>query len=199
MTRRSLIALFCGPCCPPSPLDGWPFRSFSTSSAEQPLQFSHKTHVSEAVGLACDDCHGFRADGSFAGIPGIAKCAECHAEPLGESAEEKRLVAEYVTPQQEIPVARLRPPAGQRALPPRAAREACRHRPAPTCHGAARGHRTAPAAPDESHQRLQSRRRPGPRPATASAADPLSMQMSDCESCHALRKANATACLDCHK
>ena len=33
----------------------------------------------------------------------LAKCADCHAEPLGKSADEKRLVEEFVEPGREIP------------------------------------------------------------------------------------------------
>jgi hypothetical protein len=72
-------------------------------AAEQPLQFSHQVHTSEATGLGCDDCHGFRSDGELAGIPSAASCAGCHAEPIGDSTEERRLVEEFVAPCREIP------------------------------------------------------------------------------------------------
>lgn len=70
---------------------------------DQPLQFSHRLHTSEKVGLTCESCHSIQADGRFTGIPGIQKCAECHAQPLGTTAEEKKLVDEFITPQREIP------------------------------------------------------------------------------------------------
>jgi hypothetical protein len=69
----------------------------------QPMQFSHKTHAGEKGGMSCTDCHSFATNGRFQGIPTIAKCAECHSAPLGESAMEKVLVEEYVTPNREIP------------------------------------------------------------------------------------------------
>lgn len=70
---------------------------------DQPLQFSHRTHTGEKGGMSCRDCHVTNGDGRFEGIPAIAKCAECHAAPLGESEAEKILVEEYITPNKEIP------------------------------------------------------------------------------------------------
>lgn len=60
---------------------------------EQPIQFSHKTHTGEAVGMACEDCHSLTADGRFTGLPRIDNCAGCHTEPMGKSADEKKLAA----------------------------------------------------------------------------------------------------------
>jgi len=69
---------------------------------EQPLQFSHRTHTGEKGGMACEDCHFTDDSGRFQGIPTIAKCAECHASPLGDSESEKTLVEMYVMPNNEI-------------------------------------------------------------------------------------------------
>ena len=66
----------------------------------QPVAFSHKVH-SEKGAMACADCHSLRSDGSFAGIPGVAKCAECHSAPMGETKAEAAFVADYVTPNRE--------------------------------------------------------------------------------------------------
>ena len=67
----------------------------------QPVAFSHKIH-SEKGGMQCADCHSLRADGSFAGIPNLAKCAECHVAPMGQSAAEAAFVRDYVTPSREV-------------------------------------------------------------------------------------------------
>lgn len=72
-------------------------------SIEQPLQFSHLTHTGEKGGMACEDCHTTNDNGRFQGIPAVAKCAECHASPLGETENEKHLVDNYITPGKEIP------------------------------------------------------------------------------------------------
>jgi hypothetical protein len=83
---------------------GWfGFPRILYKNLEQPLQFSHLVHTGEKVGMACEDCHSFTAEGRFTGIPKVAKCAECHADVLGESAAEKILVQEYVAPEREIP------------------------------------------------------------------------------------------------
>ncbi len=72
-------------------------------SEPQPIQFNHKIHTGEKGGMACTECHTTDDAGKFQGIPRIAKCAECHAAPLGESDVEKILVEQYTTPNQEIP------------------------------------------------------------------------------------------------
>jgi hypothetical protein len=51
---------------------------------EQPFRFSHVTHV-EGQGMACEDCHYFREDGSYAGFPTNEECASCH--DIGEPQE----------------------------------------------------------------------------------------------------------------
>jgi hypothetical protein len=66
----------------------------------QPVDFSHQVHADKASSK-CDDCHSFRADGSFTGVPTLDKCAACHAAPMGSTAAEARFIAAYVTPQRE--------------------------------------------------------------------------------------------------
>jgi len=69
-------------------------------SRPQPVDFSHKVHADKA-GSKCDDCHAFRADGSFAGTPTLDKCAGCHAAAMGATVAEKNFIDNYVTPQRE--------------------------------------------------------------------------------------------------
>jgi hypothetical protein len=64
------------------------------------VDFSHKTHAGKA-GAKCDDCHSFRADGSFAGVPTLDKCSGCHAAAMGDTQAEKQFIEKYVTPQRE--------------------------------------------------------------------------------------------------
>ena len=66
------------------------------------MAFSHAAHL-EKAGLVCQSCHRVLPDGSFAGLPGLANCVECHSAPLGKSLEEQRLIDEYVRPEKEIP------------------------------------------------------------------------------------------------
>lgn len=72
-------------------------------SHEQPVQFSHKVHVSDAVGMKCDDCHRLGDGGAFSGVPRNETCAGCHAEAQGKSADEKRMIDRYLAKGEEIP------------------------------------------------------------------------------------------------
>ena len=63
---------------------------------QQPLSFSHEAHTGPNNGMACEDCHGFDAEGNFAGVPKLETCAGCHAEPLGETDAERVFVTDYV-------------------------------------------------------------------------------------------------------
>jgi len=81
---------------------GWViFPLLLYAEKEQPIDFNHKVHVEELG--ECESCHYFREDGSFSGVPKLANCVECHEEAVGESAEEAKLVQEYVEPGKEIP------------------------------------------------------------------------------------------------
>lgn len=70
---------------------GWAFiPNLFFEEVEQPVRFSHSIHV-EGQGMECDSCHFFREDGTYAGFPTNAVCAECHAvdpeEAMGAIAE----------------------------------------------------------------------------------------------------------------
>lgn len=80
---------------------GWiAFPHAIYKSRPQPVDFSHKVHADKA-GLQCADCHAFRDDGTFAGIPRLDKCAGCHAAAMGQTAAEKSFIDHYVTPNRE--------------------------------------------------------------------------------------------------
>jgi len=66
-------------------LFGW------TKPPEQPIAFNHRLHVEEN-GAECTDCHAYALTGVRATIPNLEICANCHAEAMGESPEEARLV-----------------------------------------------------------------------------------------------------------
>ena len=54
----------------------------------------------------CLYCHEFREDGSFAGIPKLTKCMECHDDPespMTETKSEEILLKDYVAEGKEIP------------------------------------------------------------------------------------------------
>ncbi|MBZ5620343.1 MAG: cytochrome c family protein [Acidobacteriia bacterium] len=80
---------------------GWAgFPHVIYKSRPQPVDFSHRVHADKA-GAKCEDCHAFRGDGTFAGIPTLDKCAGCHAAPMGDTPAEKNFIDQYVTPQRE--------------------------------------------------------------------------------------------------
>jgi hypothetical protein len=68
----------------------------------QPMNFSHMKH-GDQVGLECSDCHFFRSDGTFSGIPGTSNCAQCHEYRQSESPQEVVLMDEYIGGDREIP------------------------------------------------------------------------------------------------
>ena len=182
MTRRALLFFSAGLAL--ALALGWlGFPRLLYARAEQPLRFSHEIHASDKTGFGCADCHPTGEDGRFAGIPRIDNCAGCHAEPQGETADEKRLVEEYVEAGARDPLARLRAAARQRALPPRDPREARAGIACERCHGA---HGTSAALPPHETNRI-----------TGYSRDVR--KMSDCESCHAEHHRERTSCLACHK
>ncbi|MBU1340376.1 MAG: cytochrome c family protein [Proteobacteria bacterium] len=78
------------------------FPKLLYSKKEQPFNFDHALHVEEAGD--CDSCHSLREDGSYAGIPKLATCLDCHSEdPLGETEDEAVFVEEYVSKEKEVP------------------------------------------------------------------------------------------------
>ena len=62
-------------------------------AVEQPMPFNHRIHVVDNE-FECTDCHSYYKRQTFSGMPDNDTCAFCHLdELLGESEEEKRLVA----------------------------------------------------------------------------------------------------------
>ncbi|HSD19902.1 MAG TPA: cytochrome c3 family protein [Anaeromyxobacter sp.] len=62
------------------------------ATVTQPVAFDHRLHVRD-LEIACATCHPFDARAPFSGLPATESCASCHAEPLGTSAEEAKVVA----------------------------------------------------------------------------------------------------------
>ncbi len=69
---------------------GWVvFPQALYSSKSQPFAFSHAVHGEDGpAGLSCEECHSFREDGSFSGVPTLAGCLDCHSDMQGTSPEE---------------------------------------------------------------------------------------------------------------
>ena len=111
---------------PPFSLDGWIFFLAGAigslilgwiiypvvlySSQPQPFNFNHSIHMDAVDGDTekekCFYCHEFRDDGTFAGIPRLERCMDCHDDPdspMGQSETEKEFLANYVAKEKEIP------------------------------------------------------------------------------------------------
>jgi len=71
---------------------------------EQPLPFSHKTHV--AAGVRCLDCHTIKTPGDHAGIPAEAVCMGCHATVKADSPAIRKLAA-YAGERERVPWVRI--------------------------------------------------------------------------------------------
>jgi hypothetical protein len=97
----------------PALIVGWLLFPLLLYSAQtQPVNFSHTVHTDpDIIGEdtepeACFYCHAFRDDGTFAGLPKLESCMECHDDPespMGENPEEEKFLAEYVANEKEIP------------------------------------------------------------------------------------------------
>lgn len=156
--------------------------------AAQPVNFSHQVHA-EKGGMQCTDCHALRADGSFTGIPIIAKCAECHAAAMGQTKAEAEFVRDYVTPNREPQwLAYMRQPDNAwfpHGVHIQRGKLGCEQ-----CHG---GQGKSDKLPLAEVNRISgySRDVMG-RPGHAG------MRMDACIGCHE-RRGMHHACLDCHK
>lgn len=175
---------------------GWAaFPKLLYRTEPQPIQFSHKVHV-EKAGMKCGDCHPIRPDGRFAGIPSVSSCAGCHAQQMGTTEAEKKLVATYVTPNREIPW-RVYARQPDNVFFPHAAHVKLAGLGCDVCHGA---HGATDGLGPFQLNRVSGYSRDiwGPSIARLPLNRRVGMKMSDCEDCHAARGVQ-TGCLDCHK
>ena len=176
---------------------GWfAFPAMLYERSEQPMQFSHARHAGPDLGMACEDCHSFAADGRFQGVPRIASCAPCHQEPQGTTADEKLLVDRYVSQDAEVPwLVYARQPVNvhfSHAAHVRLAGIACER-----CHGP---HGATDRLRPFERNRVSGYSRDiwGPSLSRLRRAEWEGMKMSDCQDCHRDRRI-AGSCLTCHK
>jgi hypothetical protein len=170
---------------------GWiAFPHAIYTSRPQPVDFSHKIHADKA-GLKCEDCHAFRDDGSYAGIPTLDKCAGCHGAPMGDTAAEKNFIEHYVTPNREpewLPNARQ----PENVYFPHAAHVKLAQLKCERCHGN-QGATSSLRPYQQDRISGYSRDIWGNRAAGVSG-----MRMDDCVACHR-QHGLEHSCLDCHK
>jgi len=176
---------------------GWvAFPLVLYTNEPQPIAFSHAAHGEAGAGMSCEDCHAILESGRFTGVPGVASCAECHAEPIGGSAEEKRLVEEFVTPVVEIPW-RVYSRQPDHVFFSHATHVKLAGLNCSDCHGA---HGESAAPPVYAGNRLTGygESHGGFAWALASRTALRARQMTDCSNCHFEAGVRAS-CLDCHK
>lgn len=168
---------------------GWVgFPRVIYKASPQPVDFNHKIHADKA-GQKCDDCHAFRDDGTFAGIPTLDKCSGCHAAPMGTTAAEKNFVDRYVTPNREPEwMAYARQPENvffSHITHVKRANLKCER-----CHG---DHGQTDTLRPYQQDRISGYSRDiwGP-------GKERGMKMDDCVACHR-ENGLANSCLDCHK
>lgn len=195
MKVRHLVPPALGIAC--GLLVGWVvFPAVLYTSREQPVQFSHAVHTGEAVGMQCTDCHVFSDDGRFAGVPALAKCAECHTSVVGSTDAEKHFVENYVQQNKEVPwLVYARQP--DNAYFPHAAHVKRANITCERCHGP---HGTSTGLRVYQENRLSGYSRDiwGPSEAGFKSNPWDGMKMSDCIDCHRGYQKDR-ACLDCHK
>jgi len=150
----------------------------------QPVNFSHKVHTGGEGGQKCEDCHALNENGAFAGIPALASCSTCHAQAMGETAAEKKFIADFVEKNREVPWATYsRQPDNvwfPHAPHVKLAKLSCER-----CHAKHGATDTLRAA---YRDRI-----------TGYSRDVWQdMRMDDCIACHRQNK-QSHSCLDCHK
>ena len=168
---------------------GWAgFPRVINQTRTQPVAFNHQVHADKAASK-CDDCHSFRADGSFTGIPTLDKCAACHVAPLGTTAAEKDFIEHYVTPQRE-PEWMVYARQPENVYFSHTTHVNRGHLKCERCHG---NHGTTAALRPYQQDRISGYSRDiwggGGRPA---------MTMDGCVACHR-QEHREYSCLDCHK
>lgn len=150
----------------------------------QPASFSHAAHTGEKGGMQCTDCHAFRTDGTFAGVPKLEVCAGCHAAPVGETASEKRFVEQFVNRGRE-PRWRIYSRQPDNVWFPHSVHVTRGKLACERCHGS---HGKSAALPAYRVNRISG----------YSQTVMTGMRMDDCVRCHR-QSGLSHSCLDCHK
>ncbi len=166
-TRAAIAGIAFGAIAGLAAALAWPV---SPPASRQPVAFNHRLHARDHQ-IGCDTCHAFEAPAPFSGLPETGVCATCHAEALGKSAEEAKVVAAA---------------AANVALPWEPLFREPRH-----VFFSHRLHAvSARIACDTCHPAIAEARAPPARVRT--------LRMSDCLSCHA-QAGGPTRCTACHR
>ena len=165
-------------------------------AAAAAVEFLHKTHAEKSGVADCGECHAFREDGTFAGIPAMEKCAGCHSERIGQSKAEATLVDNFIKPGHETPwLVYARQPANvwfSHAIHVKRAGLACME-----CHSTY-GESDQVRVYQVNRISGYSRDIWGHSMSRLRRAPHEGMKMSDCEDCHRRRNVEV-GCLGCHE
>jgi len=74
------------------------------STAEQPVPFSHKLHLTLA--MKCQECHPNPDPGDRMTLPAASKCMECH-RTIGKDRADIQKLAEFAQSKETIPWVRI--------------------------------------------------------------------------------------------
>lgn len=85
-------------------LDAQGAENSAAAAPEQPLPYSHKTHLS--LGLKCQDCHVNPEPGEKMTFPAASKCMSCHRSIAKDRPAIQKL-ASYSKSEEPIPWARV--------------------------------------------------------------------------------------------
>ncbi|HSG65246.1 MAG TPA: menaquinone reductase multiheme cytochrome c subunit QrcA [Gammaproteobacteria bacterium] len=164
--------------------------------AQQPIQFNHELHAGETVGMYCEDCHATDDEGRFGGIPVVASCEPCHAEPQGETAHEAVLARDYVGEAREIEwLVYARQP--DNVFFSHAPHVTLAKIPCERCHGD-HGATVSLRPYEENRISTYSRDIWGRSASRIRRAEYEGMKMSDCTRCHE-QHGVVESCMTCHK
>ena len=176
---------------------GWiVFPKLLYSEKKQPFDFNHASHV-EMVDDGCESCHFFREDGTYAGIPTMDQCIDCHEEVQGDSPDEEIFVTEYVEAEKEVPwlIYSRQPDCVyfSHAAHVKMAEMECVE-----CHGAI-GESESLKTYQENRITGYSRDIWGNNIAGIKKNSWDRMKMDDCGDCHLEKMGSKGACFQCHK
>ncbi|PIE71167.1 MAG: cytochrome C [Deltaproteobacteria bacterium] len=174
----------------------WLFPKLLYSKKTQPIDFNHALHM-EMVDDGCESCHFFRDDGTYAGVPTLDQCRDCHEDVLGDSPDEETFVTAYVHEDREVDwlIYSRQPDCVffSHAAHVIKAGMACE-----TCHG--------PIGESESLKPYFENRITGysidiwgRRISGFKTESWERMKMDDCGNCHLRERGSKGACFQCHK
>lgn len=163
---------------------------------QQPVEFRHKIHAEKSGLSDCEQCHVFRNDGEFAGLPSNAVCAGCHSDRIGASPAEAKLVDSFIKAGNETPwLVYSRQPANvwfSHSIHVRRAGLTCNR-----CHGT---YGESDQVRSYQLNRISGYSRDiwGHSMSRLGRVPGDGMKMSDCEDCHR-RRGVEVGCLGCHQ